>query len=299
MTFKSGFIALIGRPNAGKSTLLNTLMQQKIAIVSDKPQTTRNVIRGIRTDENSQIVFLDTPGIHKPKHELGRQMNKGSFTSLHEVDVIYYLVDATEKFGPGDQFVLEVLASTQTPVFLILNKIDKLKKQAMIELLSLWSGRYDFAQIIPVSALTADNVSRLIEVTKSYLSDSVQYYPNEQVSDYPEAFLMAEVIREKVLQLTHQEIPHSIAVLIENTEEKENSIAISAVILVERDSQKGIIIGKNGSMKNEINKRATMELRSLLQMKVHLELFVKVETDWRNRTRQLIDLGYKQDPRDE
>jgi GTPase len=299
MTFKSGFIALIGRPNAGKSTLLNTLMQQKIAIVSDKPQTTRNVIRGIRTDENSQIVFLDTPGIHKPKHELGRQMNKGSFTSLHEVDVIYYLVDATEKFGPGDQFVIEVLASTQTPVFLILNKIDKLKKQAMIELLSLWSGRYDFAQIIPVSALTADNVSRLIEVTKSYLSDSVQYYPNEQVSDYPEAFLMAEVIREKVLQLTHQEIPHSIAVLIENTEEKENSIAISAVILVERDSQKGIIIGKNGSMKNEINKRATMELRSLLQMKVHLELFVKVETDWRNRTRQLIDLGYKQDPRDE
>jgi len=299
MTFKSGFIALIGRPNAGKSTLLNTLMQQKIAIVSDKPQTTRNVIRGIRTDENSQIVFLDTPGIHKPKHELGRQMNKGSFTSLHEVDVIYYLVDATEKFGPGDQFVLEVLASTQTPVFLILNKIDKLKKQAMIELLSLWSGRYDFAQIIPVSALTADNVLRLIEVTKSYLSDSVQYYPNEQVSDYPEAFLMAEVIREKVLQLTHQEIPHSIAVLIENTQEKENSIAISAVILVERDSQKGIIIGKNGSMKNEINKRATMELRSLLQMKVHLELFVKVETDWRNRTRQLIDLGYKQDPRDE
>jgi GTPase len=299
MTFKSGFIALIGRPNAGKSTLLNTLMQQKIAIVSDKPQTTRNVIRGIRTDENSQIVFLDTPGIHKPKHELGRQMNKGSFTSLHEVDVIYYLVDATEKFGPGDQFVIEVLASTQTPVFLILNKIDKLKKQAMIELLSLWSGRYDFAQIIPVSALTADNVSRLIEVTKSYLSDSVQYYPNEQVSDYPEAFLMAEVIREKVLQLTHQEIPHSIAVLIENTEEKENSIAISAVILVERDSQKGIIIGKNGSMKNEINKRASMELRSLLQMKVHLELFVKVETDWRNRTRQLIDLGYKQDPRDE
>lgn len=299
MTFKSGFIALIGRPNAGKSTLLNTLMQQKIAIVSDKPQTTRNVIRGIRTDENSQIIFLDTPGIHKPQHELGRQMNKGSYTSLHDVDLIYYLVDATEKFGPGDAFVIELLKSTQTPVFLILNKIDKLKKQTMIELLSQWSERYEFAEVIPVSALTADNSKRLIEVTKGYLSDSMQYYPNDQVSDYPEAFLMAEVIREKVLQLTHQEIPHSIAVLIENTEQKENSIDIRAAILVERDSQKGIIIGKNGTMKNEINKRASMELRNLLQMKVHLELFVKVETDWRNRTRQLIDLGYKQDPRDE
>lgn len=299
MTFKSGFIALIGRPNAGKSTLLNTLMQQKIAIVSDKPQTTRNVIRGIRTDENSQIIFIDTPGIHKPQHELGRQMNKGSYTTLHDVDIIYYLVDATEKFGPGDMFVIELLKSTQTPVFLILNKIDKLKKQAMIELLSQWSERYEFAEVIPVSALTADNSARLIEVTKGYLSDSMQYYPNDQVSDYPEAFLMAEVIREKVLQLTHQEIPHSIAVLIENTEQNENSIDIRAAILVERDSQKGIIIGKNGSMKNEINKRASIELRSLLQMKVHLELFVKVETDWRNRTRQLIDLGYKQDPRDE
>lgn len=299
MTFKSGFVALIGRPNAGKSTLLNTLMQQKIAIVSDKPQTTRNVIRGIRTDENSQIIFLDTPGIHKPQHELGRQMNKESFTSLHDVDLIYYLVDATAKFGPGDQFVIELLKSTQTPVFLILNKIDRLKKQAMIECLSQWSERYPFTEIIPVSALTADNTSRLIEVTKNHLSDSMQYYPNDQVSDYPEAFLMAEVIREKVLQLTHQEVPHSIAVYIENTEQKENSIEISAVILVERDSQKGIIIGKNGSMKNEINKRASMELRNLLQMKVHLELFVKVETDWRNRPRQLIDLGYKQDPRDE
>lgn len=299
MTFKSGFIALIGRPNAGKSTLLNTLMKQKIAIVSDKPQTTRNVIRGIRTDENSQIVFLDTPGIHKPQHELGRQMNKGSYTSLHDVDLIYYLVDATEKFGPGDQFVIELLKSTQTPVFLILNKIDKIKKQTMIELLSLWNERYPFAEIIPVSALTSDNSSRLIEITKNYLSDSMQYYPNDQVSDYPEEFLMAEVIREKVLQLTHQEIPHSIAVLIEDTEYRENSINISAIILVERDSQKGIIIGKNGSMKNEINKRASMELKNLLQMKIHLELFVKVESDWRNRTRQLIDLGYKQDPRDE
>ncbi|MDP2812921.1 MAG: GTPase Era, partial [Erysipelotrichaceae bacterium] len=236
MTFKSGFIALIGRPNAGKSTLLNTLMQQKIAIVSDKPQTTRNVIRGIRTDENSQIIFIDTPGIHKPQHELGRQMNKGSYTTLHDVDIIYYLVDATEKFGPGDMFVIELLKSTPTPVFLILNKIDKLKKQAMIELLSQWSERYEFAEVIPVSALTADNSARLIEVTKGYLSDSMQYYPNDQVSDYPEAFLMAEVIREKVLQLTHQEIPHSIAVLIENTEQNENSIDIRAAILVERDS---------------------------------------------------------------
>ena len=179
MTFKSGFIALIGRPNAGKSTLLNTLMKQKIAIVSDKPQTTRNVIRGIRTDENSQIVFLDTPGIHKPQHELGRQMNKGSYTSLHDVDLIYYLVDATEKFGPGDQFVIELLKSTQTPVFLILNKIDKIKKQTMIELLSLWNERYSFAEIIPVSALTSDNSSMLIEITKNYLSDSMQYYPKE------------------------------------------------------------------------------------------------------------------------
>lgn len=299
MTFKSGFVALIGRPNAGKSTLLNALMNQKIAIVSDKPQTTRNVIRGIRTDENSQIVFLDTPGIHKPKHELGRQMNKESFSSLHEVDLIYYLIDATEGYGPGDQFVIELFKTVKTPVFLILNKIDKINRQSLIELLSRWSERYDFSEIIPVSALTADNTKQLMEVTKRYLSDSVQYYPSDQVRDYPEAFLISEVIREKVLQLTHQEIPHSVAVMIEDIESSENSVSIRAVILVERTSQKGIIIGKNGSMKNEINKRATIELRNLLNAKVYLELFVKVETDWRNRNRQLIDLGYKQDPKDE
>ncbi len=299
MTFKSGFVALIGRPNAGKSTLLNALMKQKIAIVSDKPQTTRNVIRGIRTDDDSQIVYLDTPGIHKPKHELGRQMNKESFGSLHEVDLIYYLADANEEFGPGDQFVIDLLKPLTTPVFLILNKIDRLKKQALIELLSRWNQRFDFAEIIPVSALTEDNTSHLIEVTKRYLSDSVRYYPDDQVKDYPEAFLMAEVIREKVLQLTHQEIPHSVAVMIEDLDYGEKSVDIRAVILVERASQKGIIIGKNGSMKNEINKRASIELRHLLNMKVQLELFVKVEDDWRNRSRQLIDLGYKQDPRDE
>lgn len=299
MTFKSGFVALIGRPNAGKSTLLNALMKQKIAIVSDKPQTTRNVIRGIRTDDDSQIVYLDTPGIHKPKHELGRQMNKESFGSLHEVDLIYYLADANEEFGPGDQFVIDLLKPLATPVFLILNKIDRLKKQTLIELLSRWSQRFEFAEIIPVSALTEDNIHHLIEVTKRYLSDSIKYYPNDQVKDYPEAFLMAEVIREKVLQLTHQEIPHSVAVMIEDLDYGEKSVDIRAVILVERASQKGIIIGKNGSMKNEINKRASIELRHLLNMKVQLELFVKVEDDWRNRSRQLIDLGYKQDPRDD
>lgn len=299
MTFKSGFVALIGRPNAGKSTLLNALMKQKIAIVSDKPQTTRNVIRGIRTDDDSQIVFLDTPGIHKPKHELGRQMNKESFGSLHEVDLIYYLADATEDFGSGDQFVIDLLKPLSTPVFLILNKIDRLKKQALIELLSRWNQRFEFTEIIPISALTEDNTNHLIEVTKRYLSDSVKYYPDDQVKDYPEAFLIAEVIREKVLQLTHQEIPHSVAVMIEDLDYGEKSVGIRTVILVERASQKGIIIGKNGTMKNEIIKRASIELRSLLNLKVQLELFVKVEDDWRNRSRQLIDLGYKQDPRDE
>lgn len=299
MTFKSGFVALIGRPNAGKSTLLNALMKQKIAIVSDKPQTTRNVIRGIRTDDDSQIVFLDTPGIHKPKHELGRQMNKESFGSLHEVDLIYYLADATEDFGSGDQFVIDLLKPLSTPVFLILNKIDRLKKQALIELLSRWNQRFEFTEIIPISALTEDNTNHLIEVTKRYLSDSVKYYPDDQVKDYPEAFLIAEVIREKVLQLTHQEIPHSVAVMIEDLDYGEKSVGIRSVIFVERASQKGIIIGKNGTMKNEIIKRASIELRSLLNLKVQLELFVKVEDDWRNRSRQLIDLGYKQDPRDE
>ena len=299
MTFKSGFVALIGRPNAGKSTLLNALMKQKIAIVSDKPQTTRNVIRGIRTDDDSQIVFLDTPGIHKPKHELGRQMNKESFGSLHEVDLIYYLADATEDFGSGDQFVIDLLKPLSTPVFLILYKIDRLKKQALIELISRWNQRFEFTEIIPISALTEDNTNHLIEVTKRYLSDSVKYYPDDQVKDYPEAFLIAEVIREKVLQLTHQEIPHSVAVMIEDLDYGEKSVGIRTVILVERASQKGIIIGKNGTMKNEIIKRASIELRSLLNLKVQLELFVKVEDDWRNRSRQLIDLGYKQDPRDE
>lgn len=212
---KSGFVALIGRPNAGKSTLLNALVQQKVAIISPKPQTTRNSIRAIRTDADSQIIFVDTPGIHKPKHELGTQMNKEAYSAASGVDLIYYLVDGSVPFGSGDEFVLNTLRQMHLPVYLILNKIDLLEKEQLIDLLLAWQQRMDFKEIIPISAKTQNNLDQLIEVTKNDLTDGVQYYPADQVCDYPEQFIMAEIIREKVLLLTEEEVPHSVAVVIE------------------------------------------------------------------------------------
>ena len=291
---KSGFVALIGRPNAGKSTLLNALVQQKVAIISPKPQTTRNSIRAIRTDADSQIIFVDTPGIHKPKHELGTQMNKEAYSAASGVDLIYYLVDGSVPFGSGDEFVLNTLRQMHLPVYLILNKIDLLEKEQLIDLLLAWQRRMDFKEIIPISAKTQNNLDQLIEVTKNDLTDGVQYYPADQVCDYPEQFIMAEIIREKVLLLTEEEVPHSVAVVIERIRKNREHLIINAMILVERDSQKGIIIGKQGAMLKEIGRQARVDIERMLDAKVFLELWVKVKEGWRNNQYQMRNFGYEE-----
>lgn len=289
---KSGFIALVGRPNAGKSTLMNNLLQQKIAIISPKAQTTRNQIRGILTDDDAQMIFIDTPGIHKPQHALGQQMNKEAINAISSVDMIYFLVDATQEFGKGDQFVLDILAKQKMPVFLLLNKIDLISKEKVMDLLLSYAKLYDFKEIIPISAKEGFNVDELLATTKNYLEDGIMYYPKDQVCDYPEQFIICELIREKILHLTEEEVPHSIAVVIERMGRKKGRLLINAMILVERDSQKGIIIGKQGKMIKQIGIDARKDIEGLLGEPIYLELFVRVEKNWRNRTSKLQQLGY-------
>lgn len=289
---KSGFVALIGRPNAGKSTLLNALLQTKLAIVSDKPQTTRNAIRGIFNDEESQIIFIDTPGIHKPIHTLGSQMNKQAYAQMSGVDIVYYIVDATSPYGSGDEFVLNLIQEIGCKVFLVLNKIDGLTKEEITNVLLQWSKRGNFTEIIPISALTQDNLQELLLTTKQHLEDGVMYYPKDQKSDYPEQFIISEIIREKIIYLTHDEVPHSIAVVIEKMGRKKGVLWMSCLILVDRDSLKGIIIGHGGNMIKKIGQLSRQELEGIFGEKIFLELFVRVEKDWRNKKAKLQQLGY-------
>ncbi|NMO94824.1 GTPase Era [Paenibacillus lemnae] len=292
-TFKSGFIAIIGRPNVGKSTLMNQVIGQKIAIMSDKPQTTRNKIHGVYTTDHSQIVFLDTPGIHKRQSKLGDYMNQTALGTLGEVEAILFLIDASEGFGGGDRFIAEQLKNVQTPVILVMNKIDKIEPEALLPLIDEYRKLHDFAEIIPVSASLGNNVSTLLNQLQNYLPPGPQYYPEDQVTDHPEQFVCAELIREKILHMTREEIPHSIAVTIEDMKvEKNGTVHISAVIFVERDSQKGIIIGKQGSLLKEVGKQARHDIQRLLGSKIFLELWVKVKKDWRNQERVLRDLGF-------
>ncbi|NLY79220.1 MAG: GTPase Era [Lysinibacillus sp.] len=296
--FKSGFISIIGRPNVGKSTFLNHVIGQKIAIMSDKPQTTRNKIQGVLTRENSQMIFIDTPGIHKPKHKLGEFMMKVSKNTLREVDLIMFMVNAEEKIGKGDEFILEMLQDTNTPVFLVINKIDKVHPDELLNIIDAYKDRMNFAEIVPISALQGNNVDNLLLTIEKYLPEGPQYYPADQVTDHPERFIISELIREKVLHLTREEIPHSVAVVIEKIrrdEENENLIHVHATIMVERDSQKGIIIGKRGSLLKEIGTQARKDIEMLLGSKVYLELWVKVQKDWRNKATYLRDFGYRED----
>jgi GTP-binding protein Era len=293
-TYKSGFVAIIGRPNVGKSTLLNQVVGQKIAIMSDKPQTTRNKIHGVYTTDTTQIVFLDTPGIHKPKSKLGDYMIKAAKSSLEEVDAILMLVDVAEGLGGGDRYIIEQLKAITTPVILVLNKIDQVHPEALLPVIAAYKELYNFAEIIPVSALLGNNVNTLLEQVTKYLPEGPQYYPADQVTDHPEQFVCAELIREKILQLTREEVPHSIAVTIEEMRPTEaGKVYIGALIYVERDSQKGIIIGKQGAMLKEVGLKARQDIEALLGSKVFLELWVKVKKDWRNRERVLHDLGYR------
>ncbi|QNG61178.1 GTPase Era [Metabacillus idriensis] len=295
--YKSGFVSIIGRPNVGKSTFLNRVIGQKIAIMSDKPQTTRNKIQGVYTTNDSQIVFIDTPGIHKPKHKLGDFMMKVAQNTLKEVDVVLFMINAEEGYGRGDEFIIEKLQHTKTPVFLIINKIDQIHPDQLLPLIDQYRAFYPFKEIIPISALQGNNVDTLLEQIESYLPVGPQYYPADQVTDHPERFIISELIREKVLHLTREEIPHSVAVVIDAIERRDNnqSIYVSATVIVERDSQKGIVIGKQGKMLKEVGQRARADIEALLGTKVFLELWVKVQKDWRNKMTQLRDFGFRED----
>lgn len=295
--YKSGFISIIGRPNVGKSTFLNRVIGQKIAIMSDKPQTTRNKVQGVLTLADAQLIFIDTPGIHKPKHKLGDFMMKVAQNTLKEVDLVLFMVNAEEGFGRGEEFILEKFQSIKTPVFLVINKIDQVHPDDLLPIMESYKEKYSFKEIIPISALEGNNVDRLLDQIKGYMPEGPQFYPADQVTDHPERFIVSELIREKALHLTREEIPHSLAVLIDKMERRQDKdvINVMATIIVERDSQKGIVIGKQGAMMKEIGKRARMDIENLLGSKVFLELWVKVQKDWRNKASQLRDFGFRDD----
>jgi GTPase len=294
---KSGFISIIGRPNVGKSTFLNRVIGQKIAIMSDKPQTTRNKVQGVLTLEDSQLIFIDTPGIHKPKHRLGDFMMKVAQNTLKEVDLVLFMVNAQEGYGRGEEFIIEKLQNVKTPVFLVINKIDLIHPDQLLALIESYNEKFDFAEIVPISALEGNNIERLLDQIKEKMPEGPQFYPADQVTDHPERFIVSELIREKALHLTREEIPHSLAVVIEKMERQpeKDMVHVMATIIVERDSQKGIIIGKQGSMLKEIGKRARHDIENLLGSKVFLELWVKVQKDWRNKATQLRDFGFRED----
>lgn len=293
-SFRSGFVALIGRPNVGKSTLMNHLIGQKVAIMSDKPQTTRNRIHGVLTTEDSQVIFLDTPGIHKPHSQLGSYLVQTAKKTLQEVDLILFLVDASEGMGAGDRYIMRHLRGIETPVFLVVNKIDLVHPDSLLPLIDQYRTQYAFAEVIPLSALKGNNTSTLIRLIQEKLLPGPQYYPADQVTDHPEQFLVAEIIREKVLELTREEIPHSVAVTIEEMKPREskNLMDIRATIYTERSSQKGVLIGKQGSLLKEVGRRARLELEGLLGYRLFLDLWVKVKKDWRNQHYFLDQLGY-------
>ena len=296
---RSGFVALAGRPNAGKSTLINSLIGEKVAIVSSKPQTTRSEIRGIYTDEECQIIFTDTPGIHKPKFHLESRMNKEAADVIQGVDLIYLVVDASVPYAKGDEFVLNMVKNTGLPVFLILNKMDKMQPEKIVKVIQQWQERYEFAEYFPLSAKFGRSFEDLIKTTRKYLPEGDLLYPAEMTSDGAENFRIAELIREKILTQTEDEVPHASAVLIENKEFKKDKVYIQAMILVERDSQKGIMIGKQGQMLKKIGSLAREDIEKLLGKKVFLELFVRVENEWRSRDARITEYGYGGASRDE
>lgn len=294
---KSGFISIIGRPNVGKSTFLNRVIGQKIAIMSDKPQTTRNKVQGVLTTEDSQLIFIDTPGIHKPKHKLGDFMMKVAQNTLKGVDLVLFMVNAEEGFGRGEEFIIEKFQSVQTPIFLVINKIDQIHPDTLLSVIDSYKEKYHFKEVVPISALEGNNIEKLLEQIKFYMPIGPQFYPADQVTDHPERFIVSELIREKALHLTREEIPHSLAVVIDKMERRgdKDVVHVMATVIVERDSQKGIVIGKQGAMLKEIGKRARFDIENLLGSKVYLELWVKVQKDWRNKMTQLRDFGFNED----
>ena len=292
----SGFAAIVGRPNVGKSTLTNGLIGEKIAIMSDRPQTTRNKIMCILNTDNAQIMFLDTPGIHKPHHKLGEYMVRTAESTLKEVDVILFVIDVSEKRGAGENYILELLQKVKTPVILVANKIDKLQdKSKLFNIINEYTALYNFAAVVPVSALEDKEFPGLVEEITKHLPEGPDYFPDDMITDQPERVIAAEMIREKVLLSTRDEVPHSIAVEVDEFKVRENEdIYIRATIFVERDSQKGIVIGAKGSLLKKIGQQARRDIEALLGCKVFLELWVKVKADWRNKDKALKQFGYKE-----
>lgn len=292
--YKSGFVAIVGRPNVGKSTLMNALVGQKIAIMSNRPQTTRNRIRGVLTSETAQVVFIDTPGIHEPTHRLGEYMVKAADATLKEVDAIMFVVDATAPKHTLDDMVVERLKGVRTPVFLVINKVDAADKGDILGMIADYKDKLSFADIIPVSAVDGTQLDKLVQILVNMLPEGPKYYPDDTVTDHPERFIIAEIVREKVLKSTWEEVPHSVVVDIEQLERRENSdvLYVHAIVYTERESQKGILIGKRGSLLKRIGQLARQELESLFATKVYLELWVKVRKDWRNETGMLHRFGF-------
>ena len=289
---KSGFVSIIGRPNVGKSTLLNAILDFKVAIISNKAGTTRNIIQGIYNDLDTQIVFMDTPGIHKPKNKLGKFLNKESYALTKDVDAILFVVDAKEGIGTGDRFILETLKKSESPVILVLNKIDCLNNEGIIGRIEEYKDIFPFAEIVPVSALKKDNVGRLIEVIKKYLTDNVRYFDDDMVTSNSMSFMASELVREKLLNVTIEEIPHSITCVTTKFESHSSIVNICVDIIVDRDSIKKIIIGKGGERLKLVGSEARKELEAMLGKKVYLELYVRTIKNWREKTSYLKELGF-------
>lgn len=291
---KSGFVSIVGRPNVGKSTLMNMVIGKKVAIVSEKPQTTRHRIQGIYTHTDGQIIFVDTPGIHKPKHLLGEYMVKVSTRTMDEVDLIYYMTDVTRPFGGGEKFIIDHLKESSVPVFLLVNKIDLVDKEIVNNFIADFTNDMNFAEVIPMSAALGTNIPLLLEKTFNYLPEGPLYYPEEDYTDQPVSFIVAELIREKVLILTRDEVPHSIVVEIEEFRtQSKGKVYLRAVIYTERDSQKGIIIGKNGQMLKNIGEDARKDIEIMLESAVYLDLWVKVKKNWRDSEKNLQQFGFR------
>ncbi len=291
--FRSGFVAIVGRPNVGKSTLLNAILGEKIAITSPKAQTTRNRILGIRTSADAQILFLDTPGIHPPRGRLNKFMVDQALSACSDVDVVLFLVDAASATAEGDDFVLKVLAQGRAPVILVLNKIDRVAKPALLPLIDSWAKRHAFRQIVPICALNGEGVDILVGAVREMLPEGPPYYPEDMITDQPERFIVAEMVREQVLRQTHEEIPYGVAVTVESFEEKPNNlVVIHAVIHVERETHKRIVVGKAGAMIRDIGRRARSDIEKLLGCRVFLELFVRVDRNWTESQRLLREFGY-------
>lgn len=292
--FKSGFVSIVGRPNVGKSTLMNNVVGEKIAIMSDKPQTTRNTIQAVYTNDECQIVFLDTPGIHKPKNKLGEFMVKSATDAFKNVDLVLFVVDDSKKIGPGDKMIIENLRNTKSPVVLVINKMDKLDEADLFEIMKMYGEEELFKEIVPISALKGRNIKELIKVTSKYLEEGPKYFPEYMITDQPERVLVSELIREKVLHYINDEVPHGVAVEIEKMKSRDDKeiVDISAVIYCERDSHKGIIIGKNGRKLKGIGKSARKDMEDLLGSKINLQLWVKVKENWRNLQNYVSNFGY-------